>query len=286
MASLLFAMLIAGSFSIGHMAAPHIESTALNAVRFAFATVLMALVLIITTPRSLAPPEAPWRFLILGGLMASYFILMFVALRFSTPVSTGAVFTLIPLMSAGFGWIVLAQITRSIVLASLLIAAAGAVWVIFRGDLQALLGFDIGKGEMIFFVGCICHALYGPMVKRLNRGEPILIFTLYTLAATTFCIVIFGFNTILSTDWMALPAIVWIAIVYLAIFTTAITFFLVQYASMRLPASKFMAYSYLTPTFVILLEGLLGHGWASLSIFAGAMITVIGLVIMVLAPDG
>ena len=42
---------------------------------------------------------------ILGGLLAGYFILMFEALRLTDPVSTGAVFTLTPIMSAGFGWL-------------------------------------------------------------------------------------------------------------------------------------------------------------------------------------
>ncbi|MEL6947211.1 MAG: DMT family transporter, partial [Pseudomonadota bacterium] len=105
LAALLFAALIAGSFSIGHMAAPLVEPEALNAARFVIATgVIFAIYC--STRRTLPPkPTAIWRFVILGALMATYFILMFVALRLASPVSTGAVFTLIPLMSAGFGWL-------------------------------------------------------------------------------------------------------------------------------------------------------------------------------------
>ena len=69
------------------------------------------------------------------------------------------------------------------------------------------------------------------------------------------------------------------------VFTTAGTFFLLQFAALRLPAAKVLAYNYLTPTFVILYEGLLGHGWTSASVVAGALVTVLGLAVMALAPD-
>lgn len=281
-----FAALVAASYSIGAVAAPLVDPAALNAMRFVIGTAMMgAALLALLGPRGFRFPQASWRFLVLGALMAVFMLTMFTALQFTGPVSTGAVFTLMPLMSAGFGWLFLGQVPRPAVVASLLLAGAGAVWVIFRGDLAALLAFDLGRGEAIFLIGCIAHAAYAPLVPRLNRGEPILSFTFYTLLATLLCVVVWGVGDIATTDWAALPAIVWIAIAYLAVFTTAGTFFLLQFASMRLPASKVMAYTYLTPSFIILYEGLVGHGWAGPSVAAGAGITVLGLILLVATPD-
>ena len=281
-----FAALVAASYSIGALAAPLVAPAALNAMRFVIGTAIMAAALFaLLGPRGFAFPRASWRFLVLGALMAVFMLTMFTALQFTGPVSTGAVFTLMPLMSAGFGWLFLGQVPRPAVIASLLLAGAGAVWVIFRGDLAALLAFDIGRGEAIFLVGCIAHAAYAPLVPRLNRGEPILGFTFYTLAATLLCVAVWGIGDIAATDWTALPAIVWLAVAYLAVFTTAGTFFLLQFASMRLPASKVMAYTYLTPSFIILYEGLAGRGWAGPSVAAGALVTVLGLVLLVASPD-
>ncbi|MFZ1814557.1 MAG: DMT family transporter [Rhizobiaceae bacterium] len=285
LAMLLFAALIAGSFSIGHKAAPYIGAAALNAVRFALGTGLMAALLYIVNRPAIRPPESLWRFIVLGGLMASYFVLMFVALRISNPVSTGAMFTLIPLMSAGFGWFFLRQVTRPVVFLSLLVAAAGAVWVIFRADISAILAFDIGRGESIFFAGCVAHAAYAPLVRKFNRGEPVMQFTVYTLAATTVWILLVAGPQLVTTDFASLPPIVWLAIAYLAIFTTAGTFFLLQFASLRLPASKVLAYGYLTPSFIILIEGTVGHGWAGLPVIAGALLTACALLVMAFAPD-
>ena len=46
--------------------------------------------------------------------MAAYFVLMFEALAITDPVSTGAVFTLTPLMSAIFGYLLMRQITTPV----------------------------------------------------------------------------------------------------------------------------------------------------------------------------
>lgn len=286
LAMLLFACLTAGSFSFGAIAAPHLPPAALNGVRFLIGIPVMGTAAFVLLRGRMPPPRAPWRYAVLGALMATFFIAMFVALRITSPVSTGAVFTLMPLMAAGFGYLFLGQVPRGIVIASLVLAALGAIWVIFDGSAQAILAFDIGKGELIFLGGAACHAAYAPLVRKLNRGEPVLAFTFWTLLATGLWIAIYGAREIATTDWSAVPLVAWLAIGYLAIFTTAITFFLVQFATMRLPASKVLAYNYLTPTIIIVYEGLLGHGWASLAVVAGALVTVLGLAVMALSSDG
>lgn len=286
LAMMLFAVLIAGSFSIGHLAIPHIGPAALNAVRFMLGSIFMGAAVLVILKRAPALPKNLWHLLILGILMATYFVLMFTALKITNPVATGAVFTLVPFMSALFGWLFLGQITRPTVFISLIIAAIGSTWMIFRGDINAVLNFDVGRGELIFFVGCGCHAAYAPLVKKFNTAMPVVEFTFWTLVSIAICLIIYGFDEIRNTAWLDLPAIVWWAVGYLSIFTTAITFFLVQFGSMRLHATKVLSYSYMTPGIIILIEGVVGHGWASLSVGVGALITVAGLIFLAVAPDG
>lgn len=282
-AMLAFAVAISGSFSLGKLAAPHLDPAALNAVRFCLAGALLAPLAL----RRLRPEHlrAAWRYPLLGGVFAIYFFLMFVALRLTDPVSTAAVFTLTPLMSAAFGWFLLRQVTTPRIALSLLLAGLGAIWVIFRADLDRILAFDLGAGETIFLFGCAAHAFYTPLVRRLNRGEPVTVFTWGTILAAAAWMLLAGARPMLATDWAALPAIVWITIIYLAIFATVGSFLMVQFATLRLPSSKVMAYGYLVPSFVILWEGVSGHGWAAPVVLIGAGATVLGLVIL-LGPDG
>ncbi len=282
---LAFAALIAGSFSLGARAAPFIAPAALNAVRFAIGASVMGAVAWATIRRPPGLPRAPWRFLLLGLCMGIYFITMFEALKLASPISTGAVFTLIPLMSALFGIVLLGEWPRPIVWLSLVLAAAGSLWVIFKGDFAALLALDIGPGEAIFLVGCVGHALFAPLLKLLNRGEPVAQNTFHVLSATLVWIVLYGARDIAATEWGALPAIVWIAIVYLAIFATAGTFFLLQYAALRLPAAKVLAYGYLTPVWIIVYEIAAGGTLPPLRVAAGALLTVGGLAVLALAGE-
>ena len=67
--------------------------------------------------------------------------------------------------------------------AALAIGAIGALWVIFRADPARLFSLHIGMGEAIYFAGCVAHALYTPLVRKLNRGEPAVVFTFGMMVA-------------------------------------------------------------------------------------------------------
>ncbi len=277
LAMLLFSVLVAGSFSLGHMAANEIAPAALNVVRFLIASVVIGTVASLTTGFKRRDFDAPWRYLLLGGLFAIYFVLMFEGLKTADPVSTSAVFTLIPLMSAGFGYLLLRQImTRRMALA-LAIGAVGALWVIFRADLAALLRFRIGTGEMIYFWGCVAHAIYTPLVRKLNRGEAPVVFSFGMMVAGFFILLAYGWNDLWATDWAALPGIVWITLAYISIAASSITFVLLQYAVLRLPSAKVMAYTYLTPSWVILWEIALGNGVPNGLVLVGVGMTIVAL---------
>ena len=285
LAMMTFAILIAGSFSFGGIAARAMDTVVLTFLRYLLTTVVMAILAFGIFRAPLVIPRQIWRFAILGGLISFYMLTMFKALEFTSPVATGAVFTLMPLMSAGFALIINRQKTGGGVLLSLLVAAAGAVWVIFRGDVQAILGFDIGRGEVIFFFGVIAHALYVPLIRRFDRGEPPVAFGFWVTVFATLVLALVAAPRLGAVDYAAVPSIVWLSIVYLAVVTTAITFLLLQFASMRLPAPKMLAYGYLTPAWIIVLEGLLGHGWVTMTVFAGAIVTAGALAIMASLKD-
>ena len=284
-AMLLFAALIAGSFSFGGMAAQHLEAGPLTLWRYLMTMVVMGVMTFGILRVPFSKPRRVWRYALLGGLIAVYMLTMFAALEFTSPVQTGAVFTLMPLISAGFALLFIGQKTRPDVLVALMIAALGAIWVIFRADIQAILSFDVGRGELIYFVGVVCHGAYVPLIRRFGLGENPVAFGFWVVVFTIPWLLPTGAVPLATTDFASLPMTVWATIAYLSIVTTAITFMLLQYAAMRLPAPKVLGYGYLTPTFIILLEGLLGHGWASPAVFVGALVTAAGLLVMGLLRD-
>ena len=76
----------------------------------------------------------------------------------------------------------------------------------------------------------------------------------------------------------------WITILYTALAASAATFVLLQYATLRLPSAKVMAYTYLTPSWVILWQiALVGELPAPL-IFVGVAATA-GALLMLLRSE-
>jgi drug/metabolite transporter (DMT)-like permease len=277
---LLFSALVAGSFSLGHMIANEITPAALTALRFVIAAMILGVLVWRTCGVSRDDLVAPWRYLLLGGLMGAYFILMFEGLKTASAVSVSAVFTLTPALSAVFGYILLSQLVTSRIVVALGIGVVGALWVIFRADFNLILALDIGRGEGIYFLGCIAHAIYTPLVRKLNRGQSPVVLTFGTILGALVLALVYGFGDLIAMDYEGLRPIVWVTLIYLGVLASALSFLLIQYSTLHLPSSKVMAYTYLTPSWVILWELALRHPLPPLMVWLGVVATILALCLL------
>ncbi|MEC7764459.1 MAG: DMT family transporter [Pseudomonadota bacterium] len=280
-----FSVLVAGSFTLGHLTANLMDPVAYMALRFALAAAILGVIGMATGAIRLSDARAPWRWLVLGAVFGSYFALMFEGLKTAMPVSASAVFTLVPMMTAIFAWLLLRQVTTRRIALALAVGAVGALWVIFEGDPARLAAFQIGRGEAVYFIGCVSHAVYVPLMRKFSRGESAISASFWVLAAGFVVLAAYSFRDLVTTDLGAMPPIFWIALAYLAIGASAMTFVLLNFASMRLPGAKVMAYTYLTPGWVILWELAFGHGLPGLWTLLGLVITAIAI-LMLLKHEG
>ena len=128
--------LVATSFPVVAAITDSLDSVVLTFVRFALATLLFA-------------PLVAWRFGIvrpslhdlsryglLSLLLVTFFWCMFASLRMTTPLNTAAIFSVSPVITAGMAAILLRErMTRSCAHCASALGRAGAIWVIFRGEL-------------------------------------------------------------------------------------------------------------------------------------------------------
>ena len=278
-----FSILIAGSFSLGSMIANDISPIALTAVRFVLAAFIVGSIALFSGSIARKELTASWRYFVLGGTFSLYFILMFEGLKTASPVSAVAVFTLIPAMSCWLGFVILGQMVSGRTLLAVVIGATGSLWVVFRADFLALTMSSVGRGELIYFVGCVAHAFMPILFRGLNRGENPVMVTFGLLVSGALILCLFGAGEIIQTDWKGLPSLVWITIFYVAFFATAVTSVCLQFASMHLPAANVMAYTYLTPTWVLLWEILLGHDMPPFWIWGGVLLTAVSVIVLLRA---
>jgi drug/metabolite transporter (DMT)-like permease len=76
------------------------------------------------------------------------------------------------------------------------------------------------------------------------------------------------------------PLTIWAGIFYLAIFSTIITFFLSQLCTLSLGPTRVMAYSYLYPPFIALIEWGFGHPLPSIYVLPGVGLILVAMFIV------
>ncbi|MGR3364212.1 MAG: DMT family transporter [Maritimibacter harenae] len=279
-AMLAFSGIVAGSFTLGALTANLVDPVAYQALRFFLAALILGAVGLATGSIRARDARAPWRWLVLGAIFGSYFALMFEGLKTAVPVSASSVFTLVPLMTAGFSWVLLRQVTTKRIALALALGAIGALWVIFRGDPARLAAFQIGRGEAIYFLGCVSHSLYVPLMRKFSRGESAVSASFFVLGAGAVVLALYSWPELRAVEFATLPPIFWIALAYLAIGASALTFVLLNFATLRLPGAKVMAYTYLTPGWVILWELAFGHGLPDPRALLGLVITAVAIILL------
>jgi len=282
LAMLVFAWLISFSFTLGALVAGDIDPGVLTGLRFVVATAALAFVAQISGLSWRTLWRNGWRWLIIGALFALYFITMFEALRLTTALATSAVFTLTPLIAAGFGWLLIGVRANGTTLVALVLGGVGAVWVIFKADLSLLLALSIGPGERLFFFGVIAHAAIPALTRRLCPNATALEAALGSSIGALILSGLYAAPEAVQTDFAALRPLVWGVILYLGLVTTAITFFLIQVAVPRIAPGKVMAYTYLLPS-LVLGQSIVFHAqYEPALIYVGVILTLVALVILVL----
>ena len=285
LAMLCFSALVAGSFALGSMIADQVSPLVVTALRFVITVAFLGGLVLLQGKPKRQDFVAPWRFLAVGACLAFYFVFMFKALIITEPVSLSVVFTLAPLASGIFGFILLGQLFTRRVSLALLVGAIGAIWVIFHGDMSRMLLFQPGWGEILFFVGMLFYALYAPLVRMLKRRESLISFTFGATFAALILILPMAYNDLRDADFSAFGPLVWPVIFYLAIFASALTLTLIQFASLRLPAVKVMAHTYLVPSWVILWQLALNQGTPNTTDLIGVILTIVALLLLLKNQD-
>ncbi len=277
---LLASLIVSSSFTVGEAITHGLEPSVLLLVRYIIATLCLAPVVIINNGIQFPTARQLAGYSLISASTVGFFWCMFESLRYTNALNTSIIFTLVPGISGVYSWIFLRErLGRSRNLA-LLFGMFGALWVIFRGDLQRLLHMDVNYGDMLFLAGCFMMAAYTPLVKRLHKQESMVVMTFWVLATGIGWLLILSFQGLGAVNWQGVTFDVWAGIIYLAIFSTVITFYLTHISTLYLGPTRVMAYSYFYPVFVLFIDWGFGKGLPPAEIMPGVVVVSLATIVL------
>lgn len=275
----LCAVLVSGSFPVGAAISRDLDPAALTLIRFAIASLLFAP--IVWHRCGLAVSLAALlRYFLISAVLVVFFWCMFLSLRYTSALNTSAIFTLVPSFAGIYAMLLNGERLGKARLAALFFGISGAMWIVFRGDMRVLTSLAWNRGDLIFLGGCLVMGLYTPLVRKLHRGEPMEQMAFWVTVTGTIWLLIPGGSKLMALQMADISTAVWLGIFYLAVFSTIITFFLTQYCILFIGPTRAMAYSYLYPGLVLIIDLLFGGSWPGVRILPGILIVLCAMVVV------
>ncbi|MEA3469517.1 MAG: DMT family transporter [Thermodesulfobacteriota bacterium] len=276
---LLCAVLVAGSFPIVAAISHELDPVLLTLLRFLLASFLFAPLIWFRYGFTVSF-VALARYSLISATLVICFWSMFFSLRYTTALNVSAIFTLVPSLSGLYAMFLNRERLGRARLIALFLGLIGALWVIFRGDLSTLTDLTLNKGDLIFFIGCLFMGFYTPLVRLFHRGEPMLVMAFWIMVTGSMWLLFLAGPQLASVSWAVIPLKVWMGLGYIAVFSTIVSFFLTQYSILFLGPTRVMAYSYLYPALVLILELLFGGTLPEVKVLPGVVIVLSAMIVV------
>ncbi|PMR75981.1 EamA family transporter [Billgrantia endophytica] len=231
----------------------------------------------------------PWRvfplYALMGLCLAGFFGAMFWAAHHATALSMATLYVTVPLLAflLGLGFRV-ERLTWQLP-AILALGATGALGLALAEAVTHGEGLRFGIGEAVFFMGCVSSGLYPVLSKwglaRQWLPESAAVRTFWSLGLGGVLIGLLGLAIepvaqLATMSWRDL-----LLVTYLGLFSSALTFWLMQRATSVLTPGAVTAYGYLVPFVSMLLlfvqaPARIGWHWLPGSLL---VLTAIGLLL-------
>ncbi|EOX4943395.1 DMT family transporter [Vibrio alginolyticus] len=278
--SLLVTALVAGSFLSSEKLSGVINPFSLTLLRFLIAALVLFPFILTKKHRIKMAKDVFPRSLIMSLFFAIFFICMFMALQTTTALNTGTLYTLVPFITAIVSVFLFKEKLSIQMLGVYLVGTVGTCWVVVKGDLETLLKLNLNKGDILFLLGCMSMVCFSVSMKVFHRGEETIVTVFCTLIGGAFWMLLALFVFHQPLDWFALNAELTSHMLYLALFATLLSTFIIHKATVVLGPAKVMAYIYLSPVFVAFIMLLFDGKSIPTAVYPGIALSILSTVVL------
>ncbi|USQ79467.1 DMT family transporter [Ornithinimicrobium faecis] len=270
----------AGNYLVGAAAVQSITPLDLVLLRW-----LVALPLLVLLAQRLERPAwrevlSQWRWLValsLTGLLG-YPLLVYVALEHTTALSASLVNATNPALIVLVAALTLRERLRPLTLLGVIIAMAGALVVLSRGDLGVLAGARFGAGELVMLGAVVAWTAY-TIIGRAGQGR-LRVPPVTAVAVQAAITVVVVAPVSLATGGPSLPMTPQAAgaVLFIAVFPSVLAYLLWSRALSDLPAGSAGVFLNLITVFVAAFTLLAGQPY-SLAQLVGGLIVIVGVIV-------
>lgn len=253
---LIWALIVGSSFPAVVAMTEGLPPLLLTAIRFVIAAVAIAPLFI--SKSQLRPSLTGLAlYLIMGLSLAGFFGAMFWAAHQSSALSMATLYVSVPLLAYFLGLAFRVEKSSIVLLAILALGGLGALGLAWAESGGQPARINFGFAELIYFLGCIASALY-PVLSKWGLARGILspsaeVRTFWSLVSGAVLIGLIGLLLEDPRELSRMKLTDSLLLVYLAVFSSGLTFWLTQRATSVLTPGSVTAYSYLIPFVSMLL---------------------------------
>ena len=214
----------------------------------------------------------------LGGFGASN-LLMAVALDYSPASTTSIILSTSPLITLIIAPIFKIDTFSAKKFAAILFSLFGIYCIFADGQSFAAAGSKYYYGIMLAILSTIAWSVYSIFSKPLLAKYSPLVLTANAVFISSFMMIPFAFEGLVSTKWLSLPAFVYASYAFSIFFSTILPMIFWNICIKNAGPVTTMTFSNLTPAFAMLTGYLLLHEPVSGNQLTGSLIVIISVII-------
>lgn len=221
-----------------------------------------------------------WPRFILSGLfgVAINQLLFFKGLDLSQPISSSIIMTSTPI----------AVLIVAIFIANerltwkkglgLFLGLVGALALILSGEQRASsYAPNPTLGNILIFINALSYAVFLVISKKLVQKYDNMLFMKWVFTIGFFIVLPFGFSEVFEAHWAQMTTEVWLAIGFILIFVSCLTYYFTTVALNTLPSSTVGIYIYAQPVFAVLTAIILGADQLDIVKIVSALMIFVGV---------
>ncbi len=187
-------------------------------------------------------------------------LMFFKGLQLSTPINSGVIVTLTPIIILVLSAIFLKERLNLLKVLGIILGFIGAILLIIYGNtIKAINAPNVSLGNIMLLINAISFGTYLVMVKSLTKKYSTVTLMKWMFLLGVFYTFPFTINEFMEVSWNSLPfEAIW-RMSFVVLGTTFLTYMLNVYALKTLPATTIGAFTYLQPIITIVYAVITGN---------------------------